>query len=179
MSTFNRGSIVVMAVLSAGLTSACGGGDSDDAGGGSGLLSQSPHCPMGTDALRIEGSIDGAAVDDQRSTNINAGLVNFGDSTFDSPLGTLLPLQPSELEIHLKWMGSLVYGESGTTTGGTLVAPAGAAHAGQTLCISKGAVGFAEGGSEDGVFKFKVSELRAGADCMGEIVPVDLRGCYE
>jgi hypothetical protein len=39
-----------------------------------------------------------------------------------------------------------------------------------------------DGGSEDSVFKFEVSEvseLRSGADCMAEVVPVELRGCLE
>lgn len=162
---------------------ACGGDDSDEpggpSGGGSELLTQAPHCPVGTDALRIEGSVDGATVNDQRSTNINAGLTNVGNSTFDTPLVDFAALQPSELEIHIQWAKSLFYGQTDVTSGGTLIAPSGSAHAGQTLCITAGNVGFVDGGSEDGTFKFKVSELRAGADCMGDVVPVELRGCFQ
>jgi hypothetical protein len=178
MLRLNWGVRLVMAVACLGLAPACGGDDSDGPGGG-GLLSQAPHCPTGTDALRIEGSLDGVTIDDQRSTNINAGLSNFGNSSFDTPFSNLAPLQSSELEVHLKWMGSLFFGQTGPTTGGSVVAPSGAAHAGQTLCVSAGSVGFADGGSEDGVFKFKVTELRAGVDCTGEVVPVELRGCFE
>lgn len=177
MASLNR--LGVMGVVCASLASACGGDDSNGPSGGGGLLSQAPHCPMGTDALRIEGTLDGATVDDQRLSNINAGLVNFGTPSFDTPFSNLAALQPSQLEIHLKWMSSLAYGQSGPTSAGSVVAPAGAAHAGETLCISKGAVGFAKGGSEDGVFKFRIDELRAGADCTGEVVPAALRGCYE
>ncbi|HWA72586.1 MAG TPA: hypothetical protein VG937_09635 [Polyangiaceae bacterium] len=180
MSSFNWGLRLVTALSAAALCSACGGSDSDGpGGGGSGLLTQAPHCPTGTDALRIEGTLDGATVDDQRSTNINAGLSNFGESSFDTPFSNLAALQPSELEIHLEWMGSLFFGQTGPTTGGSVVAPSGAAHAGQTLCVSAGSVGFAKGGSEDGVFKFQVTELRAGADCTGDVVPAELRGCFE
>jgi hypothetical protein len=113
-----------------------------------------------------------------------AAADQFGNSTFDSPagnvVGDLIPEpQPSELEIHLRWAGNVSNGQTSPTTVGSLVAPAGTASAGQTWCITQGAIGFADGGSEDGVFKFKVSELRAGADWgMGEVMPVELRGCY-
>jgi hypothetical protein len=162
-----------------GLLPACTGSDPKDPADGSGLLSQAPHCPAGTSALRLEGTVDGVTVDDSRSTNLNVGLTNFGASTFDSPFSNAFPLQPSELEIHLKWANSVVHGQTGPTTGGSLVAPAGATQAGRTLCITEGAIGFVDGGSEDGVFKFKVSGARAGADCTGEAVTVALRGCFE
>jgi hypothetical protein len=161
---------------------ACGGGDGDGpSGGAAGLLSQAPHCPAGTDALRIEGTVDGATVNDQRtaSDQINAGYSNFTMPTFDSPLTDIVPLPASQLELHFGWAQSLAFGQTDTIEAGTLVAPSGAAHAGQTLCITGGQVGFVDGGAEDGVFKFRVSALRAGADCTGEVVPVELRGCYE
>jgi hypothetical protein len=160
-----------------------GGGDESNGGRDDALLSQTPHCQAGETALRIEGSIAGSTVNDQRSTNISVHLTTSVTSTFDSPagnvFGNLVPKpQPSEIEIHLKWAGSVSVGQTSPTTGGNLVAPAGTAYAGQTLCITQGAIGFGEGGSEDGVFKFKVSELRAAADCQGEVLPVELRGCY-
>lgn len=158
---------------------ACGGGDDGPSGGGSGLLSQSPHCPVGTDALRMEGTVDGAVVNDQRTDNSNAGLVNIGQPSFDTPFTNLAPLGATQLEIHFGWMQSLLYGQTDEMTTGTLVAPSGAAHAGQTLCITSGDVGFVDGGTEDGAFKFRVTELRAGADCLGDIVPVELRGCFQ
>lgn len=96
-------------------------------------------------------------MDDSRSTNLNVGLTNFGSSTFDSPFSNAVPLLSSQLEIHLKWASSVAYGQTAPTTGGSLVAPAGATQAGRTLCITEGAIGFVDGGSEDGVFKFKVS----------------------
>jgi len=171
-----------MAIL--GLIPACSGDDSSgdgDSNGGAGdaFLSQAPHCSAGQVALRIEGSIDGATVNDQRSTNISAALTHSGDSTFDSPFGNVAPPEPSELEIHLKWARNVLDGQTSPTSGGSLVAPAGAAHAGQTLCITQGSVGLGDAGNEDGVFKFEVSELRTGADCMGEVVPAQLRGCFE
>jgi len=162
-----------------GLFPACSGSDAKDPAGGAGVLSQSPHCPAGTSALRLEGTVDGATVDDSRSSNLNVGLTNFGSSSFDSPFSDAVPLQPSQLEIHLKWASSVAYGQTAPTTGGSLVAPAGATQAGRTLCITEGAIGFVDGGSEDGVFKFKVSGARAGADCAGEAVTVALRGCFE
>lgn len=161
---------------------ACGGSDADGpSGGAAGLLSQAPHCPTGTDALRIEGTVDGATVNDQRTAGdqINAGYENFAMPAFDTPLTNLVALPASGLEIHFGWTQSLAYGETDTINAGTLVAPSSAVHAGQTLCITAGEVGFVDGGAEDGTFKFRVTALRAGADCMGEVVPVELRGCYE
>jgi hypothetical protein len=179
MSRFNCW-VIVLAVP--GLVPACSGGDSDG-GGDDALLSQAPQCPAGEAALRIEGSIDGSTVNDQRTSNFSVGLTSSVASSFDSParnvVGNLIPEpQPSEVEIHLRWAGNVSDGQTSPTTGGSLVAPPGTAYAGQTLCITEGAVGFVDGGGEDSVFKFKVSGLRAGADCMGAVVPVELRGCY-
>jgi hypothetical protein len=182
MSRFNSVLCWGIALAVPGLIPACSGGDDSNGGGDDALLSQAPQCSAGETALRIEGSIDGSGVNDQRSTNLSVQMTNSVTSSFDSPasnvVGNLIPEpQPSEVEIHLKWAGNVSDGQTSPTTGGSLVAPAGTAYAGQMLCITQGAIGFGEGGSE-GVFKFKVTELRAGANCMGEVVPVDLRGCY-
>jgi hypothetical protein len=141
------------------------------------VLSQAPHCPAGTDALRIEGTLDGAVVDDQRTPGTNSGYTNFGEPSFDTPFSNLAALAPNQLEIHFTWKQSLFFGQADAMLGGSVVAPSGAAHAGQTLCITSGDVGFVDGGSEDGAFKFRVLGLKAGADCAGEVVPVDIRGC--
>jgi hypothetical protein len=187
MSRFDWVPCWVLALAVPGLMPACSGGGSnggDANGGDDALLSQAPQCLAGETALRIEGSIGGSPVNDQRSTNVSVRITNSVTSTFDSPagnvVGNLIPQpQPSEVEIHLEWSGTVSVGQTSPITGGSLVAPSGTPYAGQTLCITEGAVGFVDGGSEDGVFKFEVSELRGGADCTGEVMPVELRGCYE
>lgn len=155
---------------------ACG---SDDGGpnsnGGDGLLSQAPHCPALED-FRVEGTLDGVAIDDQRSTDVNAGLVNFGSPTFDTPVTNLAKLAPNQIELHLTWKDSLFFGSKGPLTGKSLRAPIDHPRSGEAFCITAGEVGFVDGGSEDGVFKFRITKAKAGADCSVD-VPVDLRGC--
>ncbi|HEY5956144.1 MAG TPA: hypothetical protein VIV60_06315 [Polyangiaceae bacterium] len=163
------------------LVAAC---DSDDGNNGnansndgaSDLLTGAPHCSRSEDDFRVQGTLDGVVIDDQRSTNINAGLVNIGSPTFDTPFSNLASLAASQIELHLTWKDGLFDGTKGPLTGKTLVAPANHPLAGQELCVGAGEVGFVSGGSEDGVFKFRITQVSAGADC-SNAVPVDLRGC--
>jgi hypothetical protein len=130
--------------------------------------------------LKIEGTIAGGTIDDTRTTtNINAGLENIGMSKFYTPLGTLTPLASNQVALTITWQGSLFYGATATATGGTLTLPADHPTPGAQYCISAGRVGFVSGGQEDGVFKFDVTEVKAGADCSGAATAVDLRGCYQ
>jgi hypothetical protein len=129
----------------------------------------------------MEGTVDGATVNDQRPLNgqINAGFQNLSQLEFDTPFSNLATLPASGIEIHFTSTKSLFNGQTTTIASGTLVAPSGAAHAGQALCITAGQVGIVDGGSEDGALKFLVTGLRAGADCMGDVVPAELRGCFQ
>lgn len=156
------------------LAAGCGGGDDSNGSPQGGVLVQAPHC---LDSFQVEGTLDGVAVDDLRTTNVNAGLVNIGTPKFDTPISTLVPLASNQIELHLTWTGSLAYGDFAPLTGKSLVAPANHPRAGQQLCITDGEVGFASGGREDGGFKFHITKLRSGADCSVD-VPVDLRGCF-
>jgi len=157
------------------LTAACGSGS--DAGGDS-VLSQAPHCGA-ADMLKIEGTIAGGTLDDTRTTDINAGLENIGMSKFYTPLTTLAPLANNQLALTITWKDSLFYGASAAATGGTLTLPANHPTPGAQYCISTARVGFVSGGDEDGVFKFAVTEVKAGADCSGAATAVDIRGCYQ
>jgi hypothetical protein len=140
------------------------------------VLTQAPHCPNGSDLFHVEGSLDGVAVEDSRTTNINAGLINIGDSYFYTPVSSLAQLTANQVALRIEWTGSLAYGQSAAAKGGTMTSPASHPRSAQQFCITRANVGFVEGGSEDGVFKFSISGVKAG-DCNGAEVPVDLRGC--
>lgn len=157
---------------------------SDDGGSGTGptnsaLFGQSPHCASNSDALKIEGTIAGAAIDDMRTTNINAGVVNIGSGQFLTPAVDLAPLASNQLTLTIDWSGSLSYGDRAEIAGGKLKLPATHPSAGSAFCVSAGEVGFVDGGNEDGSFKFAITEVRTGADCSGPAQAVDLRGCFQ
>jgi len=158
------------------LAVACGSSDASE--GASGVLSQAPQCPETTGALRIEGTIDGAAISDTRTTNINAGFENLSGGRFYTPVSDLAPLASNQLALTVTWGGNLFDGQVGPASGGTLTLPATHPHAGAKFCVSKGQVGFVSGGAEDGVLKFALTEVKAGADCSGAATAVDVRGCY-
>jgi hypothetical protein len=159
-----------------GLSSACG---SSSDSGGSAVLSEAPHCPSGMDALKIEGSIGDAVIDDTRSMNLNAGYENIGMPKFYTPLTNLVMLEPNQLALTINWADGLYDGQTGAITGGTLTLPANQSSAGATFCVSAGEVGFVSGGSEDGAFKFAITQVKSGADCSGAVTAVDVRGCYQ
>lgn len=155
-------------------------GSSDDGSTASGVLSQAPHCPSGTEALKIEGTIAGADIADSRERpNINAGQENLTGGKFYTPLSTSAPLASNQLALSFTWPNSLFFGQTSAISGGDLVLPATHPQAGAKYCVSKGEVGFVDGGSEDGALKFVISEVKAGADCSGAATAVDLRGCFE
>jgi hypothetical protein len=139
-----------------------------------GLFQQAPHC-TGLTELRMAGSIEGTTVDDVRSAGLNAGFVNGNNGQFDTPFVGMLGA--GQIGLHLTWPHGLSYGEAEHTSGGTVV-PAMGTHAGQELCVTNAAVGFPDGGDEDGAFKFWVRGARAGG-CSGVDVPIDLRGCMQ
>ena len=148
------------------------GGTTDD------VLSQAPHCPTGTDALKIEGTINGAVIDDARTTNINAFYQNIGMAKFVTPTSDLVPLAGNQLTLTINWGSSLFNGQTGAITSGSLALPASSPQPGAKFCISAGKLGFVDGGTEDGALKFAISEVK-GADCSGSATAVDLRGCYQ
>ncbi|HYQ02040.1 MAG TPA: hypothetical protein VER96_25375 [Polyangiaceae bacterium] len=170
-----------LATCACSLLVACGSSDGTAPGGSSGasVLSQAPHCPGGTDALKIEGTIAGGAIDDSRTSNINAGQENFTSGKFYTPISNLVPLASNQLTLTFTWANSLFFGETGAITGGELSLPATHPQAGAKYCVSEGEIGFVDGGSEDGVLKFAITEVKAGADCSGAATAVDLRGCYQ
>jgi|SRR6478735_1087772 len=154
---------------------ACSG---DDAGGGAAaVLTQAPHCPAGADALKIEGTIAGAAIDDTRTMNLNAGFENATSGRFATPFFNLFPLEPNQVALTIEWPHSLFNGQSSAISTGTLTLPATHPQALATFCVSAGQVGFVDGGSEDGALKFAVTEVKSGADCSGAATADDLRGC--
>jgi hypothetical protein len=164
------------------LVAACGS-TSDGAGGGSvsgaDVLSQTPKCPAGADALKIEGTVDGAAIDDVRSADINAGYENIGMPNFYTPLSDLVSLAPNQLALTIDWSAGIFNGQTAPISGGAMTLPANHPDAGAKFCVSAGSVGFVDGGSEDSAFKFDITQVKAGADCSGAAMTVDLRGCYQ
>jgi hypothetical protein len=66
--------------------------------------------------------------------------------------------------------------------------PANHPEAGQSFCVTKAEVGFVEGGAEDGVFKFAITEIASNTattipyphPCIpaDKKLAVDIRGCY-
>ena len=130
--------------------------------------------------LKIEGTIAGGAIADTRVDNdINAGLENFGMGKFSTPFSTLAPLASNQLAVTITWPSSLFDGASSAASGGTLTLPMDHPSPGAAFCISAGQVGFVSGGSEDGAFKFAVTEVKAGADCSGPATAADIRGCFQ
>jgi hypothetical protein len=167
-----------LSVCTCSLLAACGSSDGD--GADSALFSQAPHCP-GTAALKIEGTIAGGAIDDSRTGNdINAGYENAAGGKFYTPVfAGLVPLAENQLALTFEWPKSLLFGESSAISTGNLTLPANHPQAGAEFCVSSGQVGFVNGGSEDGVLKFAITEVKAGADCSGAPTAVDLRGCQQ
>ena len=158
-------------------TLAVGCGSTDEGGGG--MLSQAPHCPTDSDVLKIEGTIAGAAIADTRTDEINAGYENLSGGKFYSPLSSFVPLASNQLGLTIEWAGSLFDGQTSAISVGNLTLPATHPQALAKYCVSAGQVGFVSGGSEDGAFKFAITEVKAGADCSGPATAVDLRGCYQ
>lgn len=170
------GFTVRLMVCSCSLLTACG--SSDD--GAPSVLTQAPHCPTNQQALKIEGTIAGAAIDDTRTDNaINAGYENATTGRFATPFVSLAPLESDQLALTFTWPHALFYGDTSAISSGTLTLPATHPQAGAVYCVSKGQVGFADGGSEDGALKFAITEVKAGADCSGAPAAVDLRGCNQ
>jgi len=159
------------------LVVACG--SSDEGGGpGAAVLTQAPHCSAGVDALKIEGTIAGATIDDSRfDNNINAGYENLSGGRFSTPFFAIAPLADNQLALTFEWTADLFFGQSSAISTGNLTLPATHPRAGAQYCISAGQVGFFDGGTEDGALKFAITEVKAGADCSGAVTVVDLRGC--
>jgi hypothetical protein len=156
----------------------CGASTDGGGAGGAGVLTESPHCPAGTRALIIEGSIDGGAIEDSRGADSNAGYVNIGTPKFDTPVSDFVPLESNQLVLTITWKDGLFDGQTGAITSGSLTLPSTHPSAGAQFCVTRGEVGFVDGGAEDAAFKFAISEVKAGADCSGAMSAVDLRGCY-
>ncbi|HYQ44089.1 MAG TPA: hypothetical protein VER11_19040 [Polyangiaceae bacterium] len=162
-------------VCSCSLLIACG---SSDGGAMTGVLAQAPHCPTDKPALKIEGTIAGAAIVDTRADNdINAGYENATTGRFATPFVSLATLESNQLALTFTWPHALFYGDTSAISGGSLTLPATHPQAGAVYCVSQGQVGFVDGGSEDGALKFAITEVKAGADCSGAPAAVDLRGC--
>jgi hypothetical protein len=153
---------------------ACGGSDDSTTA----VFTQAPHCPAGTDALKIEGTIAGGAIDDTRTgTTIDAGYENAVEGRFSTPLGNFAPLAMNQLALTFEWPHSLFDGQSSPISAGSMSLPSTHPQPGAAYCVSVGQVGFVDGGSEDGALKFAITEVKSGADCSGAAIAVDLRGC--
>jgi hypothetical protein len=155
------------------LSVACGSsGDGSAAVSAADVLTEAPHCPSGANALKIEGAIDSGAIDDTRTTSINAGYQNVGMPKFSASA-----TDANQLAVTIDWAKTLFNGQTGAITGGNLTLPANHPNAGAQFCVTAGHVGFVSGGAEDSAFKFDVTQVKAGADCSGAATAVDLRGC--
>ena len=141
------------------------------------VLTQAPHCT--SESLQIEGTVLGSVISDVRTTNINAGLDQFSMPSFRTPVVDFAPLAANQVALTITWTTGLFDGQAAAASGGSVTLPANHPQAGAKYCVSQGDVGFVSGGSEDGVFKFAISELKAGADCSGATSAVDLRGCFK
>ena len=139
------------------------------------LFEQAPHCTMTFD-YQLEGSIEGGMVHDIRDDGYSGGFVNGTNGRFETPSATSAP-DPTRVKIRFNWTRALAHGDSCTAVNGIVVPPTGNPRAGEELCITEGVVGFVDGGPDDGNFKFHLYGARVGADCSGEEVPIDLRGC--
>lgn len=138
------------------------------------LFEQAPHCTMTFD-YQLEGSIDGGVVHDTREAGFTGGYVNGNTGHFETPSAN--SPDATRVKIRVDWTRALAHGDSCVLMQGLVVPPTGNPRAGEELCITQGAVGFVQGGADDGNFKFHLYGARAGADCSGEEVPLDLRGC--
>ena len=155
----------------------CGACGSDTEGSAGNVLAEAPHCPSGSDALKIEGTIDDGTIDDTRTTNINAGYQNIGMPKFFTPVAGLSSLQANQLAVTITWASTVINGQTAPITGGSLTLPANHPNAGAQFCVTAGEIGFVKGGSEDSAFKFAITQVKASADCSGAASAVDLRGC--
>lgn len=162
-----------------------------------GLLGQSPNCPEPS-VLRVEGTINGKALSDSRTSNINAGLTNLGSPQFRTPFSSLASLERNQVGLDITWANSLADGDVAAITSGVLRAPADSPHVSSdgvydisSYCVTQGEVGFVSGGPEAGVFKFVITELWNSSGSYfplpcptepevgtGEKVAVDVRGCF-
>ncbi len=138
------------------------------------LFAQAPHCSDTTN-FQLDGSIDGVAVHDDGEL-FSGGYVNGSNGNFSSP-GVGFPPDPKRVTVSFDWHHGLSYGQASTIAKGTLIAPLGHPRAGEELCITRGVVGFPQGGAEDGHFKFWLREAQLGPDCAGDEVPIEVRGC--
>lgn len=152
-------------------------------------LGQAPHCPEQS-VLRIEGSVGSTTISDTRLANGNAGLTNVGEPEFKTPFFESVPVEDDQVALHIVWGTSLLYGQAAPLTGGSLSLPAASPAATKDLCLSGGEVGFVSGGTEDGVFKFAITEAYTGGpagwpSCTAPppagatVVAVDVRGCFQ
>ena len=159
----------------AGAAGAAGGPSSIKLSGAEAMLlfEQSPHCSSVNEEFHLEGNVEGKAVKDDRSQGmLHGGYANGVHGSFDSPLGSP-DLAPGEVELHFKWTIMLALGEASTMQSGVLVSPV----TGKPLCITSGVVGLVGSGAEQQALKFRIDGARAGADCSGEPVALELRGC--
>ncbi len=138
-------------------------------------------------ALKIEGTVDGGAISDARTDDINAGLEQFGTNDFNTPLSDLAPLAANQVALRLTWANGLFDGSTSVGSGGAITLPATHPDAGKKFCVTRSEVGFVSGGSEDTAFKFAITEIQADPNpvnnlaevtCSGATQAVDVRGCY-
>lgn len=139
----------------------------------SALYAQAPHCLVAAGfAFHLQGTVDGAAVQDDRTTGLNAG---FEIRKFTTPAGDV-PLPPAQVKLSFEVSQTLNYGEGAAIITGQIVPPVGHPRAGQPLCITDGIAGLPSDRAE-GALKFWIRGARSGADCSGPVVQIDLRGC--
>ena len=107
------------------------------------------------------------------------GFSQFQGGQFDTPLdvtinGMSLPVDPGDVQLHLKWAGDVVDGSSAAATG-TVILPSSAPHGGERLCAPVTASDFHA--RERRFLQFDLKGLQAESSCTTPIAG-RLRGCW-
>jgi hypothetical protein len=159
--------LVVFALF--GLTAAACGAD----GGGSGPGGITPAvCVAGK--LVFTGDLDGDPFDVQ----VDPGTELF--QQFSPPFSWDLNYTAGML--HLQWNSPIFIDGSGAAATGTMVMPAGAPHAGETICGASGTIAQKDTSGGTGAHVnnlFALGTLSAGPTCPGAALSGGISGCVE
>ena len=150
-------------MLLASTAAACG--DS----GGSGPGSNIPPATCTDGMIALLGELDGQHVD------ASAAFTSWIFQQGTRPYTLDLPYDGGML--HLEWNTPLFSGGAPAAASGTLVMPAAAPHAGETICGATGTTKYQDlsaGGSDH---SFTLTDLSSGPSCPGSPLMGSLAGC--
>ncbi len=158
-----------------------GQGEPGPASGGAG----DTVCAVDASAFKVNGTVDGVPISEHRQGNLNAGFFNLGEGAFDTPFVDIAPLEEGQVEVHLRWMGSLFDGAMGDATG-TFIVPSPHPLAGKTFCITDGTVGFSDQPTDEGALWFRIDGANVASDgalpedpCVGQAISAQVAGCFQ